>query len=193
MAHVLLIQGHPDPDAQRLSRRLALAYQEGAEDGGHDVITLDLASLNFPMLRSTRDGDFSQAPGILRFAQDELRWCDHLGVFFPIWHGAMPALLKAFWEQVLRPGFAFELRGARVPRKLLDGRSARIVATMGMPALAFRLVHGAHGIAVLEKSVLGVSGFYPIRRTLIGRVEGIGEARLARYQKKLRRYGEAAF
>ena len=49
----------------------------------------------------------------------------------------MPALLKGFLEQVARPGFAFgpQQSGARFAHKGRTGRSARVVVTMGMPAL----------------------------------------------------------
>ena len=50
----------------------------------------------------------------------------------------MPALLKAFLEQVMRPGVALENRKHGFPRGLLARRSARLVVTMGMPALIYR-------------------------------------------------------
>jgi putative NADPH-quinone reductase len=62
----------------------------------------------------------------------------HLAIFFPLWHGTMPALLKVFIEQVMRPGIALEYRKHGFPRGLLTGRSARLVVTMGMPALIYR-------------------------------------------------------
>jgi len=61
-----------------------------------------------------------------------------LVVIFPLWHGTMPALLKGFLEQVMRPGAALEYRKHGFPRGLLAGRSARLVVTMGMSALIYR-------------------------------------------------------
>jgi hypothetical protein len=66
----------------------------------------------------------------------------------------MPALLKAFLEQVMRPGVALEDRKHGFPRALLADRSARIVVTMGMPALIYRWYFRAHGVRGLERSVL---------------------------------------
>ena len=56
------------------------------------------------------------------------------------WPTPMPkALLKGFLEQVARPGFAIGPRQAQaMPQKLLAVRSARLVVTMGMPALVYR-------------------------------------------------------
>lgn len=57
----------------------------------------------------------------------------------------MPALLKGFLEQALRPDFAFaHAKEGRGWSPRLGGRSARIVVTMGMPALAYRWWFGAH-------------------------------------------------
>ena len=41
--------------------------------------------------------------------------------------GDVPALLKAFFEQVGRPNFAFRYREKGLPEKLLKSRSARVV------------------------------------------------------------------
>ncbi len=51
----------------------------------------------------------------------------------------MPALLKGFLAQVMRPGFSFQKEGG-IPfaNKALTGRSARVVVTMGMPAMMCR-------------------------------------------------------
>lgn len=50
----------------------------------------------------------------------------------------MPALLKAFFEQIFRPGFAIPETGVgTMLYRLLKGRSARVVVTMGVPALVY--------------------------------------------------------
>lgn len=76
----------------------------------------------------------------------------------------MPALLKAFLEQVLRPDFEFG-KGAqtRLPARLLKGKSARVVVTLGMPALVYRWYFGAHSLKSLQRNVLGLCGIRPVR------------------------------
>ena len=76
---------------------------------------------------------------------------------YPPWLGMMPALLKGFFEQAVRPGFAFKT-GDRSWGSLLKGRSARIVITTGMPALIYRWYFGAHGLKCLERSILRFVG-----------------------------------
>ncbi|MGH8068466.1 MAG: NAD(P)H-dependent oxidoreductase [Candidatus Entotheonellia bacterium] len=36
----------------------------------------------------------------MRQAQQTIGWADHLVIFYPLWLGTMPALLKAFLELV---------------------------------------------------------------------------------------------
>lgn len=56
-------------------------------------------------------------------------------------------------------------------RRLLKGKSARIVITMGMPAIAYRLFFGAHGLKNLRRNILGFCGVAPIKESLIGLIE----------------------
>jgi hypothetical protein len=46
-----------------------------------------------------------------------------------------------------------------------------------MPALIYRLYFFAHSLRSLERNILRFSGFGPIRRTLIGRIEEIDQGR----------------
>ena len=86
--------------------------------------------------------------------------------------GEMPALLKGFMEQVLRPGFAYSggMEAGHF-RKLLTGKSARVIVTMGMPGMIYRLYFGAHGLKNLRRNILGFCGIGPIREHLIGLIE----------------------
>lgn len=101
----------------------------------------------------------------------------------------MPALLKAFLEQVIRPGVAFEYRKEGFPRRLLTGRSARVVVTMGMPALLYRWYFRAHGVRGFERSVLRFAGLKPVRETLLGMVEGVRDTRRQAWLDQMRDYG----
>lgn len=171
---IVIIQGHPDPGVPHFGHALADAYAEGARGEGHDVRIIDVGALDFPFLRKKEDFEAGTPPVAIRDAQEIIRTSDHLVIFYPLWLGMMPALLKGFLEQTLRPGFAFAYPedGRGLPKKLLAGKSARIVVTMGMPALAYRWMFGAYGLKTLKRSILGFCGVGPIRETLIGMVEG---------------------
>ncbi|MBX3611928.1 MAG: NAD(P)H-dependent oxidoreductase [Hydrogenophaga sp.] len=186
---VLIIEGHPDPQA-RLNRALADAYAEGANEGGWDVRRVRIAELDIPMLRSADEWTHGPVPPALKPVQDDLQWAHHLVLFFPLWLGDMPALVKAFLEQVARPGFAVpEDRSTLLAPKPLAGRSARVVVTMGMPAALYRWFYRAHSVKALERNVLGFVGFAPVNETLIGSVDNLGDAGVARWCRKLHRLG----
>ncbi len=159
---------------------------------GHEVRTLDVAQLDFPLLRSQHAWAHEPLPPALLPAQEAIRWADHMVFFFPLWLGGMPALLKGFLEQVAREGFAFA-KDARSPMgaKLLKGRSARLVVTMGMPAVVYRYYFRAHSIKALERNILGFVGIGPIEETLIGLVEGMDDKAPRQVVREAARAGAA--
>ncbi len=187
---ILLIQGHPDPAGGHLGHALAASYRQGAEAAGREVRQVDVAQLDFPLLRSQADWKFGTLPAALLQVQQDIVWAQHLVFFFPLWMGDMPALLKGFIEQVARPGFAFgEGQVGPLGHKKLEGRSARVVVTMGMPAMVYRYFYRAHSVKALERNVLGFIGIAPVHETLIGNVEGHDPTTQARWFEKLRKLG----
>ena len=105
----------------------------------------------------------------------------------------MPALLKGFLEQVARPGFAFHDDGnGGFGKKGLSGRSARVVVTMGMPALVYRYYFRAHSLRSLERNVLGFVGIAPVHETLIGMVDRMQANECERWFTRLRTLGRKA-
>ena len=191
---ILIIQGHPDPKGGHFGHALAQAYADGAAEAGHALRRIELAQLDFPLLRSADDWEHGALPAMLQPAQDDIAWAQHLLLCFPLWLGDMPALLKGFLEQVARPGFAFArgADGTGFGRKGLGGRSARVVVTMGMPAMIYRYYFRAHAVRALERNVLGFVGIAPVHETLVGMVEGLGADGRARWLDKLRRLGRKA-
>ena len=192
---ILLIVGHPDPEPKRFCRALADSYAEGAESAGHQIRRVDIASLDFPLLRSQDEFKADKVPAALKDAVDALTWSDHVVFVFPLWLGTMPALLKGFLEQVMRPGVAFaypEAGGGGWPKTILKGRSARLVVTMGMPGFVYRLWFLGHGIAGLRRNILGFVGIQPVRQTFYGLVEGVSDARRKAWLDEMRSLGAAA-
>jgi len=193
MSRIVLIQGHPEAGGARFCHALAAAYAEGARAGVHEVRLVDVAALSFPLLRSQREWSAGQVPPDIVRAQAEVKWAQHLVFVYPMWLGEMPALLKGFLEQVLRPGFGTSaVEGGMKWEKLLRGKSARIVVTMGMPALAYRWWFGAHSLRSLKRNILGFCGIAPLRDTLIGNVEGCGAATRERWLERMRALGREA-
>lgn len=192
-SRILLIQGHPDDSRRHLCHALADAYAVGARHAGHEVRLVEVTRLDVPLLRRPEDWSAGTVPASLAQAQQDIAWASHVVLFFPLWLGDMPALLKAFLEQVARPGFALGREGDNpLAMKLLKGRSARVVVTMGMPALVYRWYFRAHSVRSLERNILGFVGFAPVHETLIGGVETLGERGVTRWLTRLRKAGEAA-
>lgn len=188
---VLIIQGHPDPAAQHYGHALAQAYQAGAEEVGHGVEMLSVAQLDFSLLRTQAEWMKDEPAPDIRKAQQAIAKADHLVFIYPLWLGSMPALLKGFLEQALRPGFAVghpERPGDYA--KLLKGKSARIVVTMGMPAFVYRWFFRAHSLKSLERNILKFCGIKPIRESLIGMVEG-SAAHREKWLGKMRALGRS--
>jgi len=180
MKRILVIDGHPDPDEKRYVHRIAAAYASGAISAGHDVETIRLASLDFPLLRSNAEfygGVF--APAILH-AQQSVSRCDHLVIVYPLWLGAMPALLKGFLEQLFRRNVAYSDQGDPCPaQRTLRGKSARIIVTMGMPGIVYRWYFGALSVKVLKRHILGFLGVAPIRTQIIGSIAAMSDVQRA--------------
>lgn len=190
--NILIIQGHPDVDQRHLGHVLADAYAQGATEAGHTVRRVDVATLDFPWLKSQKDWMDGDVPPSLAAAQDDIGWAEHIVLMYPLWLGDMPAVLKAFLEQIARPGFAFKKDGNNpFAGKGLTGRSARLVVTMGMPAVLYRWYFRAHSVKSLERNVLGFVGLAPIHHTLIGGVEQLGEAGVGRWEARMRSMGAA--
>jgi putative NADPH-quinone reductase len=145
-----------------------MPYSNAAASARHDVRRIEVAQLAFPLLRTQADFETGALPPELVQPSEDLRWAQHWVFLFPLWHGTMPALFKGFLEQVFRPGFAMEYNPKGLPKRLLAGRSARIVVTMGMPALMYRWYFGAYGVRGFERSMLSFAGIKPIRESLYG-------------------------
>jgi putative NADPH-quinone reductase len=189
--HILLIQGHPDATEPHLCHALASSYTKGAEEAGHIVRTISVASLEFPLLRSEKDFVDGAVPATLKPFQQDFLWAQHIVVIFPLWAGDMPALLKGFFEQLIRPSFSGKGVGY-FDKKLLSGRSARVVVTMGTPAIVYRWYFRAHSVKSLERNLLGIVGIAPVEETLIGMTVNMKAADAEKWFKKLERLGQGA-
>ncbi len=189
---ILILNGHPDPAHKGLCHALADAYAAGARDGGHEVRRLDIAALQFGFVQSQAEFERGDAPADIAAAQEAIKWAGHVVVIFPLWLGDMPARLKAFFEQALRPGFAFAYKPSGFPDMFLKGRSARIVVTMGMPGFIYRWYFRAHGLKNLKRNILRFVGFSPVRDTVLGSVASRSKQEIARWFDDMAALGRRA-
>lgn len=190
---IVVIDGHPDPSPSHLCHALAKAYRHGAESAHHDVKFVSIADLEFPLLRSPKEFSDKPSPESLIPARDAILAADHVVIIYPLWLGTMPALLKGFLEQVLHRDVAFESTNAdEYPKGKLTGKSARVIVTMGMPGLIYRLWFRAHGLKALERNILKFIGFSPVRDTIFGMVETVSKEKRKAWLKKTENLGARA-
>ena len=90
---ILLIQGHPDASAPHLCHALAQAYAQGAIAAGHEVREIEVAAIDFALLRSQHEWELGLLPASLKPAQADIGWAQHIVLFFPLWLGYLRALL----------------------------------------------------------------------------------------------------
>lgn len=184
---ILILNGHPDPRVGRFCAALCDAYAAGAEAAGHEVRRLDVGLIETPLLEAA-EAFATPPPDVLQTVQSAMIRAEHLVIVFPLWLGGVPAKTKALLEQVYRGGFGFQVH-ERGWTSRLKGRSARVVVTMGMPGPFFRLLFDTAGVKALERGVLWLSGYGPIRRSIIGAVEAIGPRGRGIWLSKMRKLG----
>jgi len=189
---IVIIEGHPDRTEEHFCHALADAYANGAKAAGHALSRLDIACIGPEPLAS--EAAFKIAPeGEMAAAREAIVAADHLVIVFPLWLGGMPARLRAFFEQMARAGFALGPADGSTgwPEARLAGKSAHVVVTMGMPALAYRIWFLNCGVAALKRLILGISGIRPIRQTTIGGIDGLDEAGRRRWLSRIEAAGRA--
>lgn len=190
MARITIIDGHPCADRDHYCHALARAYRQGAEEL-HEVRQITLSELDFSFVRDPQIWSSQEPEPDIADAQKAIEWADHLVLIYPLWLGDVPALLKAFLEQALRPGFAMEIKANAKWRALLTGKSARIIVTMGMPAPMYRLFFRSHSVKSLKRNILHFVGIKPVRTTIIGRVDSWNSYR-KRWLQRVERLGRFA-
>lgn len=190
---VCIINGHPDPAKGHFVEALADAYAHGAGEGDHTVSRIDIARLPIEFLHNARE--FGEPPGEPIISERaKIAAANHVVLLYPLWLGSMPAIDKAFLEQISRGEFLMDASGDanQWPVKKMKGKSVRLIVTMGMPGLAYRLIFGAHSLKAIEQGIFRIVGFNPVRHTILGMVEAAGAKGRARMIERVHNLGQAA-
>jgi NAD(P)H dehydrogenase (quinone) len=161
---ILVILGHPDTES--LCGALARAYVEGATAAGAEIRELRLGELAFDPVLWQGYGTVQELEPDLVYAQELIRWSEHIVFVYPNWWGTMPALLKGFFDRVFLPGFAFRYReNSALWDKLLSGRTAHLIVTMDTPPWFYRWVFHRPGHNAMKRTILGFCGIKVARVT----------------------------
>ncbi|MFT5538980.1 MAG: putative NADPH-quinone reductase [Alphaproteobacteria bacterium] len=151
-----------------------------------------VAKQHFSLMRDQSEFKTGEPAPDIKAAQEAIFQANHIVLIYPLWLGTMPAVLKGFFEQVLRPDFSFDYLPSGQTRPRLKGRSCRIVITMGMPALVYRWFFGAHSLKSLERNILKFVGFGPIRESLFGMVDAASSEKRTHWIAQMRALGRKA-
>ena len=189
MARNAIVVGNSVPDS--FCEALAHAYARGAGQGGHEATLLALTKLKFdPILREGYRREQPLEPDLVR-AREAIRAADHLVFIFPLWCGDMPAILKGFIERVLQPDL-LAVHGGTGDWKILKGKSARVIMTMGMPGWFYRFWFGAHALKLFRRNILRFTGVKPVRTTIHGMVEAVSHGTRLEWLRETEALGHTA-
>ena len=163
---ILVLAANPKKDS--FTNFLAEAYANSAKKH-HEVQWLVISDMDFNLDLSNGYAQDQVLEASLKSFQASLEWCEHLVIFTPIWWGALPAKLKGLIDRTFLPGFAFQYEaGKTIPKKLLSGKTARIVMTMDTPPWYYLLIQGAPAISQLKTATLKFVGFTSVKTKMIG-------------------------
>ncbi|MCR4328418.1 MAG: NAD(P)H-dependent oxidoreductase [Patescibacteria group bacterium] len=187
---VLVFLGHED--CETLSGSLADSYEQGAKDAGHEVKRINICDLKFDPLLHKGYKVIQELEPDLKRVQEEMRWADHVTLFYPNWWGTMPAVLKGMFDRMFLPGFAFKfIKGSWRWEKLLKGKSANIFITMNTHPLLARILYGDNSNEI-KRNIFEFAGFSPVRLTKVGPVEKIDNKERDALKKKAYELGKGA-
>ena len=191
MKKILLIDGHPDET--RLTSVLMSAYRSGAEEAGYQVSQIVIRDLAFePNLRFGYKQRLELEPDLLA-AIDAMKACDHMVWVHPVWWGGLPALLKGFIDRTFLPSIMFDYNEAKLGGMgwdgYLEGKTARIIATMDTPKILYRLLYTAPSVNQLKKTTLEFCGVKPVKVTQFAPVKGSTQAKREHWVKTVNELG----
>lgn len=171
----LIISSHPY--AGSFNAGIAEMLKKTAKTKGHDVSEINLVADNFNPVMTPEDlrawgkGEFVDPQ--VKIYQAEIENADVLIIPFPIWWGAMPAILKGFCDKVLLPGWAYiHGSGGEMIGQLTD-KKAIVITTMETPVDVFETyfgnpVHGAFLKDTLQSCGIDVINYKQIDKIASG-------------------------
>lgn len=187
---VLVLAGNPKDKS--FSNHLANVYADAAKKH-FEVRLIKLSEMTFnPDLAAGYDEKQDLEESLIAF-QQALTWSDHLVIITPIWWGAIPAKLKGLIDRTFLPNFAFKYEsGKTIPKKLLKGKTSRLIMTMDTPPWYYRLVQGAPALKQLKIATLAFSGFTSIKSNMLGPIISATEPAKAKWVSDIAKLGEYA-
>jgi NAD(P)H dehydrogenase (quinone) len=184
---IFILLGHPNTD-DTFCESLADAYEKGASEAGHEVKRMNIGEMQFdPILHKGYKVIQQLEPDLVIF-QENIKWCDNFVVVYPTWWTNTPALLKGLFDRAWISGFAFRFKSNGLWTKLLIGKSARVITTMGAPVIFEWLLFGKV-TRTLSNNILKFAGF-KVRETWIGNAEKMKIEKREKWIKNIQKKGK---
>lgn len=177
---IYVLFAHPELDS--FNGHLADAYCSAATRRGDEVRRQNLFELKFdPILRH----GYRRVQPIendLISAQANLDWCQHFALFYPVWWGNVPGLLKGFFDRALYSEITYRYDVTDPSwSKLLAGRSADVVTTSDAPAAWLRRQYRDSDINAVCRATLEFCGMKPVRVTRVAGVKDLSPGERERW------------
>ena len=173
-----------NPDSETECCNFADVYEAEARKVGHEVRRTNLLDMNFDPLLHKGYKVIQELEPDLRKVQADLKWADHFVLIYPIWWSGMPSLLKAMFERMWLPAFAFHFwKNGLGWDQLMRGKTARIITLSKMNPLLIRIMNGDHTNGI-RSAILGFAG-YRVRTTEIGGSEAFTETKRNAWTKRI--------
>jgi len=178
-----------DPNTESLCSLLAREYESSARSKGFEVRYTHLADVSFdPILHKGYRVVQTLEPGLKKI-QEDMIWADHLVICYPVWWASTPSLLKALFDRIWVPGFAFHFKKKGLGwLKYLSGRSCRIIQTSGS-SWWFIFTKFGNPSRILRKAILEFAGIKPIKVSWFDSVNKASSDKIERIKKAVRELG----
>ena len=189
MKHILIINGHPDK--QSYNYALSEAYKTGAQKANVTVNQINISDLDFnPNLQFGYRQRTELEPDLID-AIEKIKNAHHLIWVFPMWWYGYPAIMKGFIDRTFLPGITFEpIEGKPLPKKLLKGKTARVIITADTPRWYDYLFMKSPAINQFKKGTLEFCGIKPVKLTYIAPVKNSSPGWREKWLEKVAVLGE---
>lgn len=189
MKQILIINGHPDKES--FNYALSAAYREGAAKNNVQIDQINIGDLDFnPNLKFGYRQRTDLEPDLID-AIEKIKKSDHIVWLFPMWWYSYPAIMKGFIDRTFLPGITYQpVEGKPLPKKLLKGKTARVIITSDTPRWYDFLYMKSPTRHQIKKGVLQFCGVKPVKITQIATIKGSNKAFRDKWLQKVYQLGE---
>jgi putative NADPH-quinone reductase len=181
---ICILLGHTDRET--LSGTFADTYERAAKEAGHEVRRMNIGEMQFDPILHKGYKVIQELEPDLKLFHENMKWCEHFVLVYPIWWSEVPAKLKGLFDRAWIPGFAFKFADHGLTwEKRLKGRTGRIITSANSSPWMIYLMYGPI-TNVISSAILGFAGIRT-RTTLFGPSERSSPTTHARWIERVAR------